>query len=1077
MAKFESLKPFKILKERGDTNSKVELLKEENTDNLFVRKIIYGIEHPLYQAIFSRETRALYKLNSCSNVVKIFESKNMILNTTKEKVGCIYLEYIHGEPLSKVSISKLNSKEKFLILKQIINAVESAHSNGIIHRDINPNNIMITTDMDVKIIDFGICKIKEMINSATLFTLGTNLYSAPEVHIHSDSASEQSDLYSIGALTYYLFTSKQPPLSIDFSNTIDKTSGIDVDLKPIIKKMVMINPIDRYENIFELKKDLIQIFDRFLNSDLQMNLIMDVEKFLQLKKSNLIPNNIKIVDANQTYIKHNFIDLYAFKDENENYKFLGNDYSMDCIFDEDASVFRITNFIKMVPLVRENLKKRYATLNASIQIIDQKYLHRQRKNDSLQIKIIIDNYYDEYKSNNNVDVEYKAKYGSWRDLLNITKESINNGIVRLNYDKYSLTNDIIKFDLKKGVFIDAEGYTRDQVFVYEKHNNKKNKKTAITIGYYDDDYYDEDHIILSIKSNENRPQMTPNGEICLDYRRDLMNVQRQIDALDSIEKEDYSCSYNLKRIIAGVDTPINKVLEENIKFYNEDLDISQQDAVRKALHSDSLMIIQGPPGTGKTNVIIEIIQQILKSNRMNKDMPEKKILLVSQSHPAVDKMLSDLIEQSKSNPSLIRIGRDEKLNMEIKEKYSLTFVKEEWIDSVKYKCINYSEQLLNSINIDKEQFTNYFSEVEKKLIINQESNINEKLIFDVESKANTVIKQKNLKMLELQQQWIEHLPQCDEVELYLLKSTTIIAGTCTGFISNRVIKTADFDYLIIDEAAKATFPELAVSFNKANKIIMVGDHLQLPPVLDTEMINRNKSKLDISSLYEGIFKKLYDEFPESNKHRLTVQYRMHPAIGSLISQVFYDNEIQNGIEHYKRETGLELYNGIAIEWISTSSHPEKERYETIMGSHPKYTYKNSLEIRLISEKLYYLNSEVKRKTKVAIITAYSAQKYALASLIKQKVYKNLDIEVDTVDAFQGSQKEIIIYSTVRSSDKPKIGFLKSEARLNVAFSRAQSLLIIVGDSRFLENGSIPNNRFPEVLKYIRTNKYCRVTNE
>ena len=96
-------------------------------------------------------------------------------------------------------------------------------------------------------------------------------------------------------------------------------------------------------------------------------------------------------------------------------------------------------------------------------------------------------------------------------------------------------------------------------------------------------------------------------------------------------------------------------------------------------------------------------------------------------------------------------------------------------------------------------------------------------------------------------------------------------------------------------------------------------------------------------------------------------------------------------------------------------------------------------------------------------------------MVKQNQYNNLQIEVDTVDAFQGSQKEIIIYSTVRSSEHPyKIGFLKSEARLNVAFSRAKCLLIIVGDHKFLNNKRIRNNKFPDVIHYIENCDSARI---
>lgn len=1076
MAGYDNLEFVRTLKKRGDTNSKVDLFQEAGTENFFVRKTIYGIDQPLYQAIFTREIRALYKLNSCSNIVQIFSHKNMKVAKTNEKVGCIFLEYIFGEPLSKMSLTKLSSKDKFNITKQLLNAIEVAHSNGIIHRDISPNNIMITDNNDVKVIDFGICKIKEMINSSTLYMLGTNLYSASEVHLHSENASEQSDLYSIGAVIFYLFTGKNPPLASNFENELDNTSGIDIELKPIIKKLVRENPTDRYSDIFELRVDLSNLFNRFLNINQQINVVMDYEKFSKLKRQNLLPKDASIADASKNYISQNFVELYAFKNDNNVYLFIGLNYLMECLYDEDINVFSIVDFKKIVPFEREQYKRKFAEVGAKIQVIDPKLVHRQVKNDSMEVKNIIDDYYNEYMSKNNVDFEYKNKYGAWRELLNLIKESIEKNIVRFSYDSYTSKNSVLSFILSKGVFIGDEALSKEQVFVYEKpRRGNKNKVIPMSIGYYDGDYFEKDHVILNIRYSISKPQLPQKGSICLDYRKDLVNVQRQLDALDSIEKEDYSCPFNLKRIISGVENPKIKVLEDNFVYYNKRLDLSQQAAVKKALNSESLSIIQGPPGTGKTNVVIEIIRQILKENQKNPELPERKILLVSQSHPAVDKMLDDLIEQAPARPNLIRIGRDENLSSSIKEEYGLAYVKDKWITDVRSKCKNVSQQICSEMQISMDDFINYYKEFEKTRIKDNDlSVINQELIHNMQMKTDSPKKEKLRKILEIQQQWIEQLPQCKEVELYIIKSTTIIAGTCTGFISNPVIREVDFDYVIIDEAAKATFPELAVSFNKANKIIMVGDHKQLPPVLDTDIINKNRQVLDSRSLSEGIFEKLYEAFPNENKHRLTVQYRMHPAIGTLISHVFYDDDIQNGIEKEKRSIDIASYSNIAIEWISTSLYSKKERFETELGTHPKKTYRNDLEVRIIRERLAYLDSQLKKKTKIAVITAYSAQKYVLSNMVRQQSYTNLDVEVDTVDAFQGSQKEIIIYSTVRSSDNSKIGFLRSEARLNVAFSRAQSLLIIVGDDKFLNNRNIPQNKFPDIIEYIQKNNFCQI---
>ena len=1073
MANYINLKKIRDLSKRSTTNSKVELMQEKDTDELFVRKLIYGIEQPLYQAIFEREIRALYKLNRCENIVKIHTHKHMKVKNTNEKVGCIFLEYILGNELSNVDITGLSSKDKFSIIRQLLNAIEVAHSNGIIHRDINPNNIMFTDENEIKVIDFGICKIKEMISSSTVYHMGTNLYSAPEVHQQSENATEKSDLYSIGAVIYYLFTGETPPLSINFQKRLDEMSGIDIELKPVIKKLVAENPLDRYNDVFELKVDLANLFARFLNINQQINVVINYDKFKKLQNQHLIPRNARISDSQ--YITQNFVEILAYKNDNNIYFFVGSNYLFECDYDKDINVFRVIDVKKIVPIEKDRYRKKYAEIHAKVQTIDLRQVHRQSKNDSFEIKNIIDEFYNESKSKKNVDSEYRVKYGVWRELLNLTKESIDDSIVRLQYESYTSKGNLLEFVLNRGVFLDNGPLEKEIGFIYEKKSRARNKVKPIFIGYYEDDYFKNNRVMLKIKYLKDKPNLPQKGTICLDYRQDLSNVQRQLDALDTLEKEDYSCPFNLKSILSGVDYPKMKSIEDNFEFFNKKLDISQQAAVKKSLNSDSVCIIQGPPGTGKTNVVIEIIRQILKNNEENKELPEKRILLVSQSHPAVDKMLDDLVEQTDFRPNLIRIGRDEKLNPVIKQGHSLLNVKNRWIDITRGKCRENSLSLCEELKLNHEEFEQYYIENEKKKIdgykITEESkDIIEKFV----EKTRTPKKRQMREILEIQKQWIEQLPQCDEVDLYIIKSTTIIAGTCTGFISNKVIRYADFDYLIIDEAAKATYPELAVSLNKASNIIMVGDHKQLPPVLDDDIINNNRGRLPYKSLSSGVFENLYEMFPENNKHRLTIQYRMNPVIGTLISQVFYDNDIQNGIEYEKRQIDIDGYRNIAIEWLSTSSSAKKLRNERAVGKAPRITYKNDLEIRIIKEKLEFIDKNVKKKTKVGVITAYSAQKYALSDMIKQQVYKNLIIEIDTVDAFQGSQKEIIIYSTVRSNDRPgKIGFLKSEARLNVAFSRAQSLLIIVGDQEFLNNRADIQNRFPEIIEYINNNKNCR----
>ena len=135
-------------------------------------KVIKGINTPLHNVIFEREVGALTKLRTCSNIVRL-EHFDIHDDDYYGKCGRVFLEYIEGEQLQKIDVLELNTIEKVKIIEQLISAIQVAHENNIIHRDINPKNIMITPDKQVKLIDFGISKIKDMVNSDTLFQFAT----------------------------------------------------------------------------------------------------------------------------------------------------------------------------------------------------------------------------------------------------------------------------------------------------------------------------------------------------------------------------------------------------------------------------------------------------------------------------------------------------------------------------------------------------------------------------------------------------------------------------------------------------------------------------------------------------------------------------------------------------------------------------------------------------------------------------------------------------------------------------------------------------------------------------------------
>jgi len=365
-----------------------------------------------------------------------------------------------------------------------------------------------------------------------------------------------------------------------------------------------------------------------------------------------------------------------------------------------------------------------------------------------------------------------------------------------------------------------------------------------------------------------------------------------------------------------------KSFHKKIQFYTERLNLTQKEAIQKAIQSDELFLIQGPPGTGKTSVITEIVLQEVKQN--------KKVLISSQMNLAIDEPLKRIRE------------------------------------------------LNNKVRI--------------KQISKYDTNFNDE-------NAN-------------------------------------IYGATLSKCGSKEFRDILFDTVIIDEVSKATPLELMIPILISKKVILVGDHKQLPPQINNESIDIIVEELNILDKTlitdKSIFEKLIDKY-ESISIMLDTQYRMHPEIAKTI-EPFYDNKLKNGIQL----NNLEKHTSNHVLWKNS-----KDNTEIKVGT----SYINKNEIQHIKSYLETFNMlYTNKKPTIGIITFYGAQVNLLQQEIKINNYKNIkEIKIDSVDRFQGQEKDIIILSMVRSNKYQNIGFAKSPNRINVAFSRAKNLLIIIGN--------------------------------
>ena len=324
--------------------------------------------------------------------------------------------------------------------------------------------------------------------------------------------------------------------------------------------------------------------------------------------------------------------------------------------------------------------------------------------------------------------------------------------------------------------------------------------------------------------------------------------------------------------------------------------------------------------------------------------------------------------------------------------------------------------------------------------------------------------------------WTKVVGRTEDFQELIGRSSRVVAATCQ--FSGKLIKQAQigierFDWAVVDEAGRATVPEVLIPTVQSERVILVGDERQLPPMIEDMNGEESDSTPDGHSLDTSLFQSIVEQAEGSGQDHianLRTQYRMHPAIGKLISKVFYEGNLENG-ERKSSSRSYFDWMPAPVTWLTTSS--TSNRTDTQIG----VSYANSSEADIVVQLLDKMEEKCRErrcKPTVGVISGYSAQVELLTMRVDPEDngrWRNLQIEIATVDSFQGRECDVVVYSAVRSNKEKKIGFLKDRRRINVALSRAREQLAIVGDSYMMETATIgvDLNPFASVLDYIRLN--------
>lgn len=504
--------------------------------------------------------------------------------------------------------------------------------------------------------------------------------------------------------------------------------------------------------------------------------------------------------------------------------------------------------------------------------------------------------------------------------------------------------------------------------------------------------------------DEDFPDWIDNGRLGVDLASDERSYREMEAALNHVMAAEKGRVAELREILLGY-APMHILDDRDAESVEiPRLNHAQNMALRAVLKSQDVCVIHGPPGTGKTTTLVQVIQQLSKR--------EKNILVCAPSNAAVDLLAGQL---SKSGLNVLRIGNVSRVGDDI---YGLT------LDG---KLSDRPE--MNEVKKMKLEAAQLFKKAGKwRRSFDSDAREERKATY-MEAKAITT----HAKMLE------------DYTVQKLIMEAEVVCCTLVG-ANDSYIEKLKFQTVVIDEAAQALEPATWIPILKAERVVFAGDPFQLPPTVKSNAA----SKLGLAeTLMEKCLKRL------AHNNLLDTQYRMNEQIMGFSNLMFYDNQLKafEGVaKHFLQFNYCETppKGGTItapVEFIDTAGcgYEEKINPQTLSRyNEDEYgILRMHLDDLLVRTREYPLS--------IGIISPYKDQ----VNYIQQNMRTDFDhfpeanVTIDTIDSFQGQERDVIYISLVRSNDKGEIGFLSDSRRMNVAMTRARKKLVIIGDSATL----------------------------
>ncbi|WP_134091509.1 IGHMBP2 family helicase [Olivibacter sp. XZL3] len=515
----------------------------------------------------------------------------------------------------------------------------------------------------------------------------------------------------------------------------------------------------------------------------------------------------------------------------------------------------------------------------------------------------------------------------------------------------------------------------------------------------------ENTMKISLRIDE-LPDWTQKGKLGVDLLFDEYSYDQMQKALDNASDQR-----NLKPLIQVITGAKKPTFTPHAPLvYSPSLNDSQKSAIQKIVSAENIAIVHGPPGTGKTTTLIEATKALLQANA-------RQLLIVAPSNTAVDLLTEKLME---AQVRVVRVGNP----LRITPRLLYSTLDAQVAQQTQMTDAKKIRKRANQFRETAQKYKRSFGKAERE---------QRKALF---SEAVNLMKEAN----RLEQAATQSV----------LNSARVITATLVGS-NHSALDKRTFGTVIIDEAGQALEPACWIPILKGEKLILTGDHQQLPPTV--------KSKKAVEQgLTETLMAKCVHLYPES-VITLTEQYRMHASIMHFPSLKFYN---ENLTAHPSVATARLFPTDKPLQFIDTAGCGFYEQHQESSISNPEEasflfqylaTFLNDLA-------LHYSPNDY---PSIGIISPYAAQVNQLITLFETSplfLYKE-KIAINTIDGFQGQERDIVLISMTRSNPRREIGFLADIRRMNVAMTRAKKKLVIIGDSLTLSSSFF----YAEFIRY------------